>query len=239
MKKYKYNTEDYVNKAREIRGDFYDYSKVDYINSHTKICIIDPEYGEFWMTPNAHLCGQGHPIRGKLLAASKRSMGKEGFIKRAREKFGDLYDYSKVEYINCDEKVLIIDPEYGEFWQTPFQHLNSYGNSMRTLKRKAQTNVDHIVPISLICSRRKNNNNWFKQRPLYIFLDSDLNKREIPTIENKKKSDFIEIGGRKVSGESIRNNYEIIYKLVLEKLGLDIAEIIEEDKKFIKGFFKM
>lgn len=235
----RYSTNEFIQRAKEIRGDFYDYSKVQYVNSHTKVCIIDPEFGEFWMVPNAHLNGQDHPIRGKSIARFKRTMGKEGFIKRAREKFGDLYDYSKVEYKNCDEKVLIVDPEYGQFWQTPYQHLNSYGNPARTAKRRATTNVDHIVPLSIVCSRRKDGNKWFRKRPLYIFLDSEVNKVEILATENKKKSDFVEVNGIKILADSIRNNYEIIHHLVLQELKIDISDIIEDDKKFIRNLFSV
>lgn len=46
------------------------------------------------------------------------------FIEHARNKHGDKYDYSKVEYINNRIKVCIICPEHGEFWQTPKDHLN-------------------------------------------------------------------------------------------------------------------
>lgn len=44
------------------------------------------------------------------------------FIRRAREKHGDKYDYSKVVYKSKDENVCIICPEHGEFWQTPANH---------------------------------------------------------------------------------------------------------------------
>ena len=33
-------TEEFIKKAREIHCDRYDYSKVQYVNSHTKVCII-------------------------------------------------------------------------------------------------------------------------------------------------------------------------------------------------------
>ena len=52
------NATDFINflkRAREIHGDKYDYSKVEYINNRTKICIICPEHGEFWQTPHDHL----------------------------------------------------------------------------------------------------------------------------------------------------------------------------------------
>ena len=34
---------------------------MEYIDSMTKVCIICPEHGEFWQTPNKHLNGQGCP----------------------------------------------------------------------------------------------------------------------------------------------------------------------------------
>lgn len=53
--------QEFIEKARAKHGCKYDYSKVEYINNHTKVCIICPEHGEFWQTPNKHLSGQGCP----------------------------------------------------------------------------------------------------------------------------------------------------------------------------------
>lgn len=46
---------------RAVHGDKYDYSKVDYIGSDAKICVICPTHGEFWPTANNHLRGSGCP----------------------------------------------------------------------------------------------------------------------------------------------------------------------------------
>ena len=54
-------TEDFINKAREIHGDKYDYSKVVYKNSKTDVCVICPEHGEFLTNPTNHLSGHGCP----------------------------------------------------------------------------------------------------------------------------------------------------------------------------------
>ena len=48
----------------------------------------------------------------------------EEFIRRAKEAHGNKYDYSKSEYINSREKISIICPKHGEFWQLPFNHIN-------------------------------------------------------------------------------------------------------------------
>ena len=50
-----------IQKAKEIHGNKYDYSKVKYINNHTKVCITCPTHGEFWQTPSNHLNIHGCP----------------------------------------------------------------------------------------------------------------------------------------------------------------------------------
>lgn len=53
--------DEFIKKAKEVHGDKYDYSKVNYVNNHTKVCIICSEHGEFWQTPHKHLKGEGCP----------------------------------------------------------------------------------------------------------------------------------------------------------------------------------
>lgn len=113
----------FVNKAAKIHNNKYDYSKVDYVDMKTKVCIICPEHGEFWQTPDAHLRGHECPL------CSHRSFKytKDEFIKKAREIHENKYDYSKVDYKDSNTKVCIICPEHGEFWQTPAHHLKGHG----------------------------------------------------------------------------------------------------------------
>ena len=123
--KNKLTNEEFIAKARKIHGDYYDYSKVNYINSKIKVCIICPIHGEFWQQANSHLNGEGcvkcsYIYRGKI-----QSISTDEFIKRAKEIHGDKYDYSKVNYISNNTKVCIVCPKHGEFWQTPSGHINS------------------------------------------------------------------------------------------------------------------
>lgn len=111
-------TENFIEESHKIHGDKYDYSKVKYRGDKTKVCIICPEHGEFWQTPNNHLKGKGCPD-----CYGNRKLSVDKFINQAREVHGDKYDYSKVEYKNTDTKVCIICPEHGEFWQTPYHHI--------------------------------------------------------------------------------------------------------------------
>ena len=116
-----------ISKFKQVHGDKYDYSKVHYINSRTKVCIICPEHGEFWQTPNNHINGQDCFECGKTKYKEKRFLGKEEFIKRATKIHNNKYNYSNVDYKNAMEKVCIICPEHGEFWQLPATHLQGIG----------------------------------------------------------------------------------------------------------------
>ena len=62
----------------------------------------------------------------------------EEFITKAKAVHGDRYDYSKVKYINNQTKVCIICKEHGEFWQTPYTHLNGHGCSKCAYKGNRQ-----------------------------------------------------------------------------------------------------
>ena len=119
----KLTTEEFIAKAKKVHGDKYDYSKVIYESAVKKVCIICPVHGEFWQTPNSHLSGGGC-----LKCATKQTIfTTEQFIAKAREVHGDKYDYSKVKYVSGNQKVCIICPEHGEFWQRPYNHLKGQG----------------------------------------------------------------------------------------------------------------
>lgn len=67
-------TEEFIAKAKEVHGDKYDYSKVEYVSAHGKVCIICPKHGEFWQAPTSHICGRGCPICGIVKNSSKRKL---------------------------------------------------------------------------------------------------------------------------------------------------------------------
>ena len=145
--------EEFITKANEVHNNKYDYSKVDYVNSQTKVCIICPEHGEFWQTPNAHLSRRNCPkcVGGVI-------MTQDEFIKRANEVHNFKYDYSKVEYKNARTKVCIICPEHGEFWQTPEKHIIR----MQGCPKCKVSELEHKI-MNLL---KKNNIDYMFQYPL-------------------------------------------------------------------------
>lgn len=53
------STEDFIERAKTVHGDTFDYSLVDYLGSTAAVRILCKKHGEFLQTPDAHLAGRG------------------------------------------------------------------------------------------------------------------------------------------------------------------------------------
>lgn len=120
----KKTTEEFIEQAKQIHGDKYDYSLVEYVNSKTKVKIICPLHGIFEQRPNGHL-----DKKGCLECSGKKKLSKDEFIQKSKNIHGNKYDYSKIHYINIRNKVKIICPIHGIFEQNANSHIQGYGCS--------------------------------------------------------------------------------------------------------------
>ena len=122
-----FTTDIFIKKAKEIHGEKYDYSLVDYVNAKTKVEIICPLHGKFTQIPYNHLSGKGCKECGHIENGRNRSITLEKFLEKARDVHGDKYDYSKSKIENYKTKIEIICPLHGSFFQTPNNHLSGKG----------------------------------------------------------------------------------------------------------------
>jgi G:T-mismatch repair DNA endonuclease (very short patch repair protein) len=117
-------TEKFVEKAKSIHGDKYDYSKVEYERADKPVTIICSIHGEFEQKPEHHLANRGCNKCAIIKSSSKRKITTEQFVEKAKNIHGDKYDYSKVKYEGYEKPVTIICSIHGEFEQTPDSHLS-------------------------------------------------------------------------------------------------------------------
>ena len=92
-------TEEFIYKAKQIHGNKYDYSLVDYKRTDEKIIIICPVHGKFEQKPNAHLKGNNCRECSNYENGLRQRQTKEQFIEKAKKVHGDKIDFSKFEYI--------------------------------------------------------------------------------------------------------------------------------------------
>lgn len=116
--RYNYTTKEWVELARKKHGDTYDYSKTIYKNSATDVIIICKKHGEFTQNSSSHAHGFNCP------KCAHRSIAytTEEWVEKMSELHNNLYDYSKVNYVNNHTKVCIICKIHGEFMQSPSEH---------------------------------------------------------------------------------------------------------------------
>lgn len=204
-----YTLNDFLTVSKRKHGDKYDYSKVEYINSQTKVCIICPEHGEFWQKANNHMSGMGCKKCATKENILRQSNNIQNFIEKAKCIHGDKYDYSESVYVNLKTKIKIKCPIHGDFWQLPQNHLKGWG-----CKKCSQSHLEKEVSNFL-----KNNNidfvqektfSWLKyQNPMYLdFYLPDYNV----AIECQGEQHFriVDFSGHNL--KRAEKNYEVVKK---------------------------
>ena len=107
-------TESFIAEAKEIYGNRYDYSKVEYKNRDHRVTIVCPVHGDFQVYAREHLDGKGCP---------KCEKG-EKFLAKLKEKFGDKFGLEQFVYESSTSPVTLICPTHGAFSRKPQQILN-------------------------------------------------------------------------------------------------------------------
>ena len=132
------DTPEFIRRARAIHGDYYDYTKVNYIGNKEKIVIICPTHGEFTQTPTGHLNGGcqrcGYKIQGDSVRYTTAM-----FLADAAKVHGDKYDYSLVTYTGAAKPVTVICREHGHFTTTYAHHVKRKQDCPSCMNRDMDT----------------------------------------------------------------------------------------------------
>ena len=117
---------DFIDYARSIWGYKYDYSLVDYKGSHIEVLI---KYDDviYRQKPVLHLLG--YKCERDIIK------NQEDFLRKCRDRHGDKYDYSLVEYTGSQNKVKIIF-EGKVYEQKAGAHIHSSGMIERVILKK-------------------------------------------------------------------------------------------------------
>lgn len=139
-------TEDFVQKAKKVHGEKYDYSFVNYVTAKTKIKIVCHTHGIWLQTPNGHLCGYGCPrCNGHFIKGSQEQ--KDYQISKAKAVHGEKYDYSQVNFDNLfgkSQNQKISCSIHGVFEQSWIAHVTNKSGcpkcalQSKSIKRRAK-----------------------------------------------------------------------------------------------------
>lgn len=144
----KITTGEFIERAKKVHGDKYDYSKVSYLNNSTNVTIICPKHGEFQQAPSNHLQHRGCIKCGIEKRAKKKTKTTEQFIKESEQIHGNRYDYSHVKYTGKEKEVKIICSKHGEFIQKANIHLMGSGCpqcGLKTISQKKRLTKNEFI----------------------------------------------------------------------------------------------
>lgn len=123
-------TRDFIFKAQRLRGDKFDYSRVEYINNTTPVLIGCPDHGFLPQTPSTHLrkrthgCKECGRVWQKNDTLQKRT---EAFFKRCEEKHANKFDYSQTVFEAIDSEIEFECPDHGHQSMVAGLHLKGHG----------------------------------------------------------------------------------------------------------------
>jgi ribosomal protein L36 len=118
--KYQPTTKEWIENAIKVRGNKYNYSKVEYTSSKNKVIIICNEHGEFYILPLNFINGQNCNI-----CSNRKKLTSQEFVYKAKLIHNNKYDYSKTNYNGMHKKIIIICHKHGEFEQKSCDHIHS------------------------------------------------------------------------------------------------------------------
>jgi len=160
------SNETIIKKCKEVYGDRYVYSLVEYKKFDKKIKIICPTHGIFEQLYHAHIGGQNCP---KCSIEKRFKFDTKSFINECKIIHKNKYDYSLVEYKNSKTKIKIICPIHGVFEQLHSNHIGGQNCPK--------------------CENKKLNNNKFIERSLIIHN----NKYDYSLVDYKNNRTKVEI----------------------------------------------
>lgn len=132
--------QDFINKSNRVHNFKYNYSKIDYKGTSSKVEIICPIHSSFFQAPNSHMTRHGCPKCG--IDNNKKT--KEEFLKEANFIHGNKYEYPNLKFSTIAEKITIVCPEHGAFSQDIRKHLMGRGCWPCKTKSKTKTTEEFI-----------------------------------------------------------------------------------------------
>ena len=116
------NENKFIKKAKLVHNDNYNYNKVKYLNTSTKVIIHCKIHGEFLQTPCNHLSGHKCPICASKDTVTKNTKTQEDFITKCNKVHNFKYDYVKTNYLHHKKEIIITCKIHGDFIKKAYQH---------------------------------------------------------------------------------------------------------------------
>jgi hypothetical protein len=183
----------FIERAKAIHGDRYDYTNIIYINMSTHIIIICTIHDiECKIMPNHHIShknGACKLCRNQLLS-EQRLVSIDIIIQNAILKHGNLYNYSNTKRVG-KKQMTIICSIHGEYIQRIADHVNKGSGCLKCRQDGARSNTIEFIEKA----NKVHNNKFDYSQSVYIKAHSKI------TIICPKHGSFEQEPNRHLAGD--------------------------------------
>jgi hypothetical protein len=166
----------FIEDSKRIHNDFYDYSKVNYINQNTKVTINCKLHGDFEQLPSSHLSGSGC----KKCMISKFTNTFNDFKNKSHKVWDDEYEYDEKTYINMRINMKVRCKKHGWFKVTPDNHISKKRGCPKCGNNSSKVENDWLDSLKIPDSWRQS----------IINVDNKIYKLDALDVENKVIYEF-------------------------------------------------
>ena len=198
--------EKFQENAERVHKGKFSYHNVLYKNNKTKVEVICPFHGSFYVAPVHHVYNKiGCP---KCSGSHKRTT--EEFIKDAKEIHSDTYDYSLTEFKTTATDVKVICKKHGLFVQKADYHLRGSGCPKCNISKGEKEVMDGLKSLRVDFIHQKSFGDCLSLKGRRLRFDFYLPEYNT-CIEFDGRQHFIEleINRKRSSLEYIRENDSI------------------------------
>lgn len=240
--------DEFIYKAKLKHNNKYHYEKTDLLcrDEFGKVIITCPIHGDFKITPNNHLFGQGCRFCGIDGRAKKLSMTTQDFIKKSNEIYNNKYSYTKTDLMNRDEdgKVIITCSIHGDFKMSPSNHLSKHECPFCNVSKAEKEIKDLLIENGIVFEEQKRFE-WLGKQSLDFYLPQHNVAIECQGLQHFKSIEYF--GGDKsfkhreeLDNEKLKlckeNNVRLLY---YANYKLDFPYKVHTDKKILLEAIKL
>lgn len=139
-------TKEFIERAKGIHGEKYDYTETVYTSTQGKVKITCPKHGVFLVRASEHIGKSATGCKWCSRESIKPlKMDTESFKIESANKHGNKYDYSKSIYISAREKITVTCREHGDFHIRASAHYGKQKQGCPSCAGRPSINKDEFI----------------------------------------------------------------------------------------------
>lgn len=192
----RYTTEEFLERSKSLFGNQFTYEKTTYLGQDEPLTLTCATHGDFETTARRHLvsthgcskCDYEMPRREKF----------RKIVEAAHAVHGHRYDYSRIDFKNVNEKVEIVCPEHGSFWQDLYSHVAKSTSCPKCNWSKMRSSQDYYITKA----KSTHGDKYDYSKTVYSKTEHDV------TITCKKHGDFTQRAGSHLLGNGCKKCFQ-------------------------------